>query len=160
MDTSTLVITGKELAAQSSAPLSAMTEFYRAFNGADLAGLEANWAPGDLPSMDNPIGGIRRGWGEIGAGYARLFGGRAIIYVEFFDFTTHGGDDYCLFVGRERGHCGTPETTIELRIRTSRLFVRVDDVWRQLHHHGSIEEPALLANYQRIILGKALGDGS
>jgi hypothetical protein len=159
MDISKLVINGKEPAPHSSAPLSALNEFYRAFNGADLAGLEANWAPGDLPSMDNPIGGIRRGWDDIGAGYARLFGGRATIYVEFHDFTSQGTDDYCLFVGRERGHCDTPETTMELRMRTSRLFVRVDKVWRQLHHHGSIEEPALLANYQRIILGRALGDG-
>jgi hypothetical protein len=30
-------------------------------------------------------------------------------------------------------------------------------VWRQLHHHGSIDEPAMLADYQRVILGAPLG---
>jgi hypothetical protein len=26
-------------------------------------------------------------------------------------------------------------------------------MWRQLHHHGSIEAPALLAAYQKVIFG-------
>lgn len=29
-------------------------------------------------------------------------------------------------------------------------------VWRQLHHHGSTEEPALIAAYQKAILGAPL----
>jgi hypothetical protein len=33
-------------------------------------------------------------------------------------------------------------------------------VWRQFHHHGSIDEPALLADYQRAILGTPLGTTS
>jgi hypothetical protein len=45
-------------------------------------------------------------------------------------------------------------------IRTSRWFVKMRGVWRQLHHHGSIEEPALLAEYQRAILGTPLGPAS
>jgi hypothetical protein len=46
--------------------------------------------------------------------------------------------------------------TLDLRIRTTRWFVKSDGRWRQLHHHGSIEEPALLADYQRAIFGAPL----
>jgi hypothetical protein len=33
-------------------------------------------------------------------------------------------------------------------IRTSRWFKLADGRWRQLHHHGSIEDADLLARYQ------------
>ena len=56
-------------------------------------------------------------------------------------------------MGREKGYCETPAGRLELRIRTSQWLVKVRDVWRQLHHH----EPALLADYQRAILGTPLG---
>lgn len=148
-------ITGNETADEGSA-LAALIAFYGAFNRRDLDGLANNWVPGDRPSMDNPIGGIRRGWSSIREGYERLFSGSARVHVEFFDFTSDGDDTHHLFVGRERGTCAAPGGIVELRIRTSRLFVRVGGLWRQLHHHGSIEAPALLAEYQRMILGAPL----
>lgn len=148
-------VTGTEAHAGEGA-LDALIGFYRAFNGRDLAGLAANWAEGDLPSMDNPIGGIRRGWQAISEGYSKLFDGPARVQVAFHDFTSQGGDDWRLFVGREKGTCETGGITLDLRIRTTRWFTRIDGVWRQLHHHGSIDEPALLADYQRAIFGSPL----
>jgi hypothetical protein len=38
----------------------------------------------------------------------------------------------------------------------TRWFIKTKGVWRQLHHHGSIEEPTLLADYQRAIFGAPL----
>jgi ketosteroid isomerase-like protein len=148
-------ITGSE-ARTGNGALDALIGFYRAFNSRDLDGLAANWAEGDAPSMDNPIGGIRRGWPTIREGYAKLFGGPASIRVTFYDVTSQGGDNWHLFVGREKGTCTTPQATIDLRIRTTRWFTKSNGVWRQLHHHGSIEEPALLAEYQRAIFGAPL----
>ncbi|MBW9051070.1 YybH family protein [Rhizobium mesosinicum] len=146
-------IRGNEIVRDHTSALAALVRFYRAFNERDIEALEANWAQSDEPSMDNPIGGIRRGWGSIRAGYMRLFQGPATVTVTFRDFTLHNGTDYCLFVGREAGSCETPDGIIDLRIRTSRLFVRSQGSWRQLHHHGSIDEPAMLAEYQRAIFG-------
>jgi hypothetical protein len=117
----------------------------------DLKALGANWADGEAPSMDNPIGGIRRGWPAIREGYAKLFSGPATVRAAFHDFSAQGNNDYHLFVGREKGLCETPAVRLELRIRTSRWFVKVRGAWRQLHHHGSIDEPAMLAEYQRAI---------
>jgi ketosteroid isomerase-like protein len=150
-------ITGRETPARDGSALYALIDFYRAFNASDLEALAANWAEGDAPSMDNPIGGIRRGWPAIKEGYAKLFSGPATVRVAFHDFTAQGNNDYHPFVGREKGFCETPAVRIELRIRTSRWFVKMRGVWRQLHHHGSIDEPALLADYQRAIFGAPLG---
>lgn len=149
-------ITGNEVRADDGSPLDALIGFYHAFNHGDLDALAANWADGERPSMDNPIGGIRRGWPSIRDGYQKLFNGPASVHVTFHDFTSDGGDDWHLFVGREKGTCTVGGTTIDLRIRTTRWFVKIDGAWRQLHHHGSIEEPALLAEYQRMIFGASV----
>jgi len=151
-------ITGHEARSGSEDALEALIDFYRAFNARDLDGLAANWEPGDAPSMDNPMGGIRRGWRSISEGYSKLFDGPAIVQVTFHDFTSQGGDDWHLFVGQERGTCITPDVKMAIRFRTTRWFTRRGGIWRQLHHHGSIEEPEMLAAYQRTILGAPLGE--
>jgi hypothetical protein len=143
-------ITGDE-PRSNGGPLDALIAFYNAFNKADIGGLEAIWMAGDAPSMDNPIGGIRRGWHEIAEGYSRLFEGEAEVRVAFHDFSIQGGDDWHLFVGRERGVCSTERETLEVAFRTTRWFVRNNGEWRQLHHHGSVEDPKMLADYQNLI---------
>ena len=119
-----------------------------AWSHRDLALMEANWAAGDEPVMDNPLGGIRRGWPEIRPTYARLFGSQASLSVEFFDYTIHELGDAFIAIGRERGTLRKAELNLDVAIRTSRLFARRDGRWRQLHHHGSIEDPDLLAQYK------------
>ncbi|MGD9979516.1 MAG: nuclear transport factor 2 family protein [Hyphomonadaceae bacterium] len=149
-------VTGGESLRPGDDPFNALVEFYLCFNHRDLRGLSQNWLCGAEPSMDNPIGGIRRGWDEIRAGYDKLFNGPARIEVEFHDYTQQRGEDWCLFVGRERGSCVVGGETLALAIRTTRWFVRRDGRWLQLHHHGSIEKAALLADYQRLIFGAPL----
>src|SRR5271156_4697408 len=97
-------------------------------SGGDLDGLAAIWADGDAPSMDNPIGGIRRGWPAIREGYAKLFQGAARVQVAFHDFTSQGGGDWHLFVGREKGVCRTATESLDVRFRTTRWFVRTSGV--------------------------------
>jgi hypothetical protein len=156
MSVQLLEITGHEDGPGDGSALDALVHFYRAFNTQDLAALSINWLDGTRPSMDNPIGGIRRGWTSIREGYEKLFHGPAEVKVVFHDVTSESGADWHLFVGREKGACTIAGTMIDLRIRTTRWFVKNEGVWRQLHHHGSIEEPAMLANYQRAIFGHAL----
>lgn len=134
-------------------PAGALGQFYAAFNARDLAGMRAVWAEDPGVSMDNPIGGIARGWDAIGGTYRRLFEGPARVRVEFHDYTLHETSDAFLAVGRERGSLVTAAGTLALAFRTSRWFVRRDGMYRQLHHHGSIEDPVLLAEYRNRILG-------
>jgi hypothetical protein len=153
MDAHITEVDGHETKRGDGSPVDALIEFYRAFNAGDLLGLETVWLGGSDPSMDNPIGGIRRGWEQIAEGYSKLFKGQAKVHVTFHDFSSQGGGDWHLFVGRERGACRTARETLDVAFRTTRWFVRKDGVWRQLHHHGSVEDPKMLADYQRLIFG-------
>jgi ketosteroid isomerase-like protein len=134
-------------------PEAALQQFYAAFNGRDLALMEENWAQTDEIALDNPLGGIRRGWAEIRPLYERVFSGEAVVYVEFHNYTLHVGQDLFYAVGRERGHFRKGDTELALAIRTSRVFRQFSGCWKQVHHHGSIEDPELLARYQSAVLG-------
>lgn len=143
-------VTGAEHA-PAGEPFAALVGFYRAFNGRDLALMEQNWDAGEDVSMDNPLGGIRRGWTEIQTVYECIFGARASVRVEFHDYTLHHIGDVFLAVGRERGRLERPGVVLDLAIRTSRVFRRAGSAWRQFHHHGSIESPELLAAYRNAV---------
>lgn len=144
-------ITGREDLGDLSKPAAALAQFYRAFNGRDLALMAENWADVEDIAMDNPLGGIRRGWPAVRSVYERLFNSGARVTVEFHDYTLHRCGDVFYAVGRERGLFKTPAATLDLAIRTSRVFRRLDGRWRQVHHHGSIDDPQLLEAYQRAV---------
>jgi len=110
--------------------------------------MSRNWHQSDEVAMDNPLGGIKRGWHEIKEVYEKIFNGPAEVYVEFHDYTIHETHEIFYAVGRERGYFKLEGDEINLAIRTSRIFKRVGQVWQQVHHHGSIEDPQLLARYQ------------
>ncbi len=144
-------VTGREDLGDLSQPIQALAQFYRAINAGDLSLMEANWENSDEASMDNPLGGIKRGWPEIRQVYDRIFSGRANVRVEFHDYTLHTTGDVFWAVGRERGSLEMDGRTLELAIRTSRLYRRSAGRWRQVHHHGSIESPGLLDAYQQAL---------
>ncbi len=152
METISAPITGREEKIEHGEH-GALVQFYRAFNGADMPLMRRNWLDAEDIAMDNPLGGIRRGWGEIGKVYEKLFGSSAKVYVEFHDYSLHVAQDIFYAVGRERGLFEQAGEKIDLAIRTSRIFRRVEGAWRQVHHHGSIEDPELLARYRRAVLG-------
>src|SRR6185503_19302110 len=99
----------------------------------------------------SPLGGIARGWPAIRAVYQRIFEGKARVHVEFHDYTLHEAGDMFYAVGRERGALERDGLRLEPAIRTSRLFRRIDGAWRQVHHHGSFDDAALLAAYQEAV---------
>ncbi len=147
------VITGLEAVPEDSAtPTGVLIEFYRAFNNGDLTLMGENWQQSEAVSMSNPLGGIKRGWREIAEVYHKIFNGTAKVYVEFYDYSIHTAGDMFVAVGRERGHFQQGSDIMELAIRTSRTYLKSDGRWQQLHHHGSIDNPDLLAKYQRAVI--------
>ena len=146
-------ITGREPEGDPREPVQALRQFYRAFNTRDLAMMAENWHASETVAMDNPLGGIKRGWPEIRSLYERLFNGPGRVQVEFHDYTLHVIGEVFYAVGRERGTFAADGTTIDLAIRTSRVFRLLDDRWRQVHHHGSIDDPPLLSAYQQAVAG-------
>ncbi len=146
-------ITGNEDQGDLSSPYQALVQFYCAFNTGNMAMMAANWALTDEIAMDNPLGGIKRGWPAIEAVYEVIFEGQAEVYVEFYDYTIHETSEAFWAVGRERGYFRAGGRELPLAIRTSRIFRKNGGRWRQVHHHGSIEDPQQLAKYQAAVLG-------
>ena len=148
-------VTGKECLVSSHSALYALVGFYSAFNTRDLGAMSRNWAQTDEAVMANPLGGLRRSWTSIREVYERIFQGPATVYVEFHDYTLHESEALFYVVGRERGYLERDGRRLDLAIRTSRVFRKLDGRWQQVHHHGSIENPALLERYQKAVRGEA-----
>lgn len=144
-------ITGREDLGAPGEPVRALAQFYRAFNGRDLALMAENWEDSADVAMDNPLGGIKRGWPDIRAVYERIFAGAARVQVEFYDYALHVTDGIFYAVGRERGTLVSANSKLDLVIRTTRIFRRTEGRWRQVHHHGSIDDAELLAAYQQAV---------
>ncbi len=132
----------------------ALSLFYKAFNAGDMQGMEQSWLTTNDSSMNNPIGGIRRGWTEIRNGYEKIFRGDTKVFVEFYEYTIHKTGDMFFAAGRERGYFNASGPETPLAIRTTRVFIKLNGEWKQLHHHGSIDDPVLLKNYQEAIVIK------
>lgn len=127
--------------------------FYYAFNHRDLIVLKRVWADHELIQLNNPLGGILRDYEAIAALYGRVFKGAATVWVEFSDIVEFQTDDMVVFAGREHGEFTVNNQTLRLAIRTSRVvqWFGAEIGWRQVHHHGSIDNPELLAAYQQAV---------
>lgn len=144
-------ITGMESDIDPKTQAGALAEFYCAYNKHDLALMEKNWLASTDVVMNNPLGGIRRGWPEIRQLYERIFASPASVHVEFYDYTIYDCETGFLALGRERGTSHTPKGSLDLQTRTSRFYVLFEGRWRQFHHHGSIDDPKMLQLYQAAI---------
>ena len=112
--------------------------------------MSRNWADVDVV-MANPVGGVMRGWKQIRSVYERIFSGRTRVRVEFYDYTVHHAGDLFYAVGRERGQADIPSGNLDVQIRTTRVFRQLGGRWRQVHHHGSFDDPQQLAKYQSLV---------
>ena len=144
-------ITGNEELGDLSQPPQALAQFYRAFNTRDLKMMDENFAHSDEVAIDNPLGGIRRGADEPHKMYEGVFKSPADVHVEFWDYTIHRAGDVFWAVGRERGTYHDGDAVKNLNIRTTRIFQMMNGHWRQMHHHGSIEDARLLGDYQSAV---------
>lgn len=69
--------------------------------------------------MDNPVGGITRGWDDIQTVYERIFSGAADFWFECHDSSYHDAGEIFYVVGRERGEYRSGDTTLQMAIRTT-----------------------------------------
>ncbi len=147
-----LIITGKnDVTDIQNKEIVVLTKFYKAFNNRDLELMKNVWLNTKEASMNNPLGGIMRDWAEIESVYNKIFNGKAKVYVEFYDFTIHKTENMFFVTGKEKGYFRTDEKEIQLAIRTSRVFIKINGKWKQIQHHGSIDNPELLKKYQKLV---------
>jgi len=146
----TTPVNGSEYTDDTRIPGQALAQFYKAFNSQDLTLMQQNWEQSDEITMDNPLGGIKRGWKEICEVYERIFASKSPVRVEFYDYSSHEFADIFYVVGRERA-LGAPADS-PIAIRTTRVFHRQPSgEWKLIHHHGSFDDPTLLAKYQAAV---------
>jgi ketosteroid isomerase-like protein len=148
-------VTGKEEKKQLTPQMRVLSEFYQALNERDIERMARNWAHTDEAVMDNPVGGIKRGWEEIRNVYDRIFSSPSQYWFEFYDYSFHEAGEVFYVVGRERGQYAADEIVLDMAIRTRRVFRQINGEWRQVHHHGSIDDPELLATYQKAVRSDA-----
>ncbi len=144
-------VTGKEQKQNLRPHMRALSDFYQALNTRDMDLMSRNWAQTDEAVMNNPVGGIKRGWKEIKPVYELIFANSSHYWFEFYDYSYHEAGEFFYVVGRERGEYKAKTGILKLGIRTSRIFRFMNGEWRQIHHHGSIEDPDLLAKYQEAV---------
>ncbi len=77
--------------------------------------------------MDNPLGGIKRGWDEIKSVYETLFDSKPSTGSSFTTTRCTKQDDLFYVVGREKGELASSGRPLELAIRTTRVFRRDED---------------------------------
>lgn len=146
-------VTGREASDRLTPQMQALSQFYKALNDRDLDLMAHNWIQTDEAVMDNPVGGIKRGWNAIKTVYAQVFSRPEPFWFEFHDYSSHEAGDLFYVVGRERGEYRSGLTKLAMAIRTSRVFRLIDGEWKQVHHHGSIDDAELLSQYQRAVRG-------
>lgn len=95
-------VTGKEEETDLTAPMRVLSGFYEALNSRDIEKMARNWAQTDEAVMDNPLGGIKRGWKEIRAVYEQLFNSQSQYYFEFYDYSFHASGEI-FYVPAESG---------------------------------------------------------
>ncbi len=130
-----------------------MESFYFAFNNKNLDVLGKVWANHQIIQLNNPLGGILRGYESIAALYGQVFTGVASVWVELSDIVEFQTEDMIVFAGREAGEFTKNNRTLPLSIRTSRVvqWFGSDIGWKQVHHHGSIDDSRLLDEYQQAV---------
>ncbi|MBI5816048.1 MAG: nuclear transport factor 2 family protein [Nitrospinae bacterium] len=132
----------------------ALETFYFSFNNRSIETLRQVWRNDGFIQLNNPLGGIIRGIEGITGLYDRVFNGPARVWVEFYDIMEYISGDMAVFAGRERGEFSKGGVVIPLAIRTTRVFKYTQDSgWRQVHHHGSIDDAKLLDEYQKAVRG-------
>ncbi|UWP79504.1 YybH family protein [Dactylosporangium fulvum] len=135
--------------------IAALETFYYALNNADLDVLAEIWSDDDLAQVDNPVGGIVRSGRAVVDMYRHLFDSGVQLDITFTDAATYWSPDAAMFAGREVGHYTNAEGEhVPLEFRTSRYFTwhPRHERWRQLHHHGSMDDPSALHDYQQAAL--------
>jgi len=97
--------------------------------------------------MDNPVGGIKRGGEQIRSVYERLFNSQVNTSSNFITTATMKPATSFMSWAESEGSTEPAKWFCTWESGRARSFRRIDGEWRQIPHHGSIEDSQLLAAY-------------
>ncbi len=148
-------ITGDDFFGDALSPTQSLTQFYFAFNDRDVFLMSANWAM-QLPELELSLadsgGKVRRGWNEIRAYYDAIFKSSFRMRLSLPEYTLHQHPEVTFAVGVEHAVL-TKEggEVLEFSIRSTRILKRIGGRWKQVHYHGSIDDPEALKALQELL---------
>lgn len=118
----------------------ALHEYYAALYRGDIVKMKDVWSKEKTTAFTSPLGEIVRSYEDIIQVHDELFSLPVKIDVEYYDIEiTKLKNGFCS-VGRERGTMTIEGECIDVAFRTSRIFIKDEGVYKQLHHHGSFED--------------------
>jgi len=133
------VITGKETG-KLSKEHEALHKYYAALNTGNIQKMKDVWSKEKTTAFTSPLGGIVRTYEEVVEAHEVLFSIPIKIHVEYYDIEITHLENGFSSVGRERGIMIINGESVDVAFRTSRLFIKENGTYKQLHHHGSFEE--------------------
>lgn len=111
--------------------------FYAAFEARDLDAMSDVWEHADRVSCTHPGWRTLRGWGAVSGSWFALFGGPSPLqFILTDEVVTVAGDAAWVTVDENLLSADGGGTVAALN-----LFVREDDRWRLVAHHGSAVAP-------------------
>ena len=133
------VINGKEIDGL-SAEYQALQKYYSALNNSNIDTMKEVWSKENSTTFLSPLGEIVKTYGNVIRVHEELFNSSIKIDVEYYNIEITILNNGFFSVGRERGTMNIGDEIIEVAFRTSRLFIREEGIFKQLHHHGSFED--------------------
>lgn len=107
--------------------------FYEAFELRDLDVMSDVWVHDDSVTCVHPGWAILAGWGAVSASWFALFDGPQRLQFIVTDEQVHVAGDVAWVTCTENLiDAGNAQT-----VAATNVFVRTDDGWRLVHHHGS-----------------------
>lgn len=133
--------------------LACLESFYYAFNHRDIDVFSHLWLDHPQVQLNNPLGGMIFGKSNITILYEKIFTGTAAVWVAFNHILVFETPQVVTFAGQEIGEFNNLETKLPLQIRTTRIlsYDEQSHRWGLVHHHGSIDNPDLLTQYQSAV---------
>ncbi len=120
--------------------------YYAAFEALSLDAMSASWEHSDRVSVTHPGWPTLRGWARVAGSWEAIFANTGFIqFVLTDELVTVVGDvawvtldeNILQATGSPDGGGADTEELEGARIAATNLYVRADDGWRMLLHHGS-----------------------
>lgn len=119
------------------AVLEANAGFYEAFESGRIENMERVWSGTDQDRCVHPGWPILSGWPSIRQSWVGIFGGSTGIRVELEDVDVQVHGDLAFVTCVETFQAVSAGTPVSASIAATNLFVRQQDRWLLIHHHGS-----------------------
>lgn len=118
-------------------PESTNAAFYRAMSSADLELMATCWARRGEDTCIHPGWPMLTGWDAIRQSLEAIFAGSTYMHFAISDQSVERWDGVARVNCIENIWSVAPGRTVQTRVAATNLFVRTDDGWRMILHHGS-----------------------